>query len=76
MSTDKDMYPERENVLISEGGALTPLHYDSIKVGNLYAIPLVSGAYTIYKKSNLFDDEMIVRVKTKEAVLEALKTYE
>ena len=75
MSTDKDMYAERENVLIVAKNDLESIHYDSILVGQYYTVPLISGTFSIYKKSNLFDDDLIKKVKTKEEAMQSLQEF-
>lgn len=76
MSTDKDMYAFRENVLILNSEKdLVSIHYDSIVEGNYYTIPLISGSYSIYKKTNLFDDDLIQTVKFKDLTIPILNTF-
>jgi len=72
MSTDKDMYAEREEVFIIKDNKSTSIHYDSIAVGAYYFVKLFSGTYSVYRKSNLFDDDLIEKVKTESDALQLL----
>ncbi len=72
MSTDSEIYPKREKVLVVQEGQLVNLPYPSLNVGTYYCIQLISGSYSIYKKTNLFDDELSEKVKTQQAAIELL----
>ena len=68
----ENMTPPRENVYVLNEMELIVISYDDILEDTYYCIPLISGSYSVYQKTNLFDDEIIQKVSTKEQAVELL----
>jgi hypothetical protein len=73
MSTDVNMYAGREGVFVLKNASFLEVHYDSLPEGTVYVVQLLSGSFSIYRKTNLFDDEFLQKAKTREEALLLLK---
>ena len=74
MSSVAEMFPPREDVYIISDEQLHVISYDILEEGALYTIELISGSFSIYRKTSLFDDDLIEKVKTKLEAIELLRS--
>ena len=72
---NRDLLEELEKVwVLSESeDALKEVNYDTIKVDHFFAVRLKTGSYTIMKRAETFDDEVLKRTESHDQTIAFLK---
>lgn len=72
---NQDLREEQEAVwvLSSEKSALREVDYDTVSMGEYFAVLLKTGSYTVMKKTDNFDDEVEEVSETFQNVVQFLQ---
>lgn len=75
---NKDLLEELKSgwVLTEDKNSLKEVNYDTIARDQLFAVKLKTGSYTIMRKSDTFDDEVLKSISNFENTLSMLRQGE
>ncbi len=70
-----DLYLEHNKVFILENNEFIETDYDSVKIGSAYFVTTKTKSYSIYIKTENFNDDFVKVEKDKSKVEDYLKSF-